>query len=159
MNDDLARFAAGRRLKTNTQPTVRFVVLLETSGRNGVRENKKCALVSKLFFQALQQKVVLVVEHCVQAHPTHVTIGRSVDRVAEGHVVSRHRFCNRPGGAADVKKSARYFLPRADFGERSVLRPIEIDLERLTVRPDVHLRLHAATVEAAVLSGNGRGRF
>ena len=47
-----------------------------------------------------------------------------------------------------MEKSARHFLARSYFGERPVLLPIEIDLERLPIRPDVHLRLHANTVAA-----------
>ena len=83
-----------------------------------------------------------MIEHSVQADSTYVTIRRAVDRVTEGHVVSGHRFCDRAGCAADVEKSPRHFLARSNFGERPVLLPIEIDLERLPIRPDVHLRLH-----------------
>ncbi len=128
MNDDLARFAARRWLEANTQPAMRFIVFLETPGCESVGENKKRSLVSEFLFQALHQKVVFVVEHGVQAHPTYVTISGSVDRITESHVVSRHRLCDGPGRPADVKKTARHFLARANFGERPVLLPIEIDL-------------------------------
>jgi hypothetical protein len=63
---------------------------------------------------------------------------------------------SRPRGAADVKKTARHFLSCPDLGERPVLFYVQIDLERLLIRTDVHFRVHADTVEAAVLSGNGR---
>lgn len=89
-----------------------------------------------------------MIEHRVQAHPTHVPIGWSVDSVTERHVVSRYRLRDRAGRAADVKKSARHFLARADFGERPILLVIQIDLKRLPVRPHVHLRLHMNTVAA-----------
>src|SRR5207302_4874593 len=88
VNDDLAWFTARRRLETNPQPAVRFVVLLETSGRDRVGENKKRAFVANLCLQTLQYKVVLVIEHRIQEHPTHVAIVWSVDSITERHVVS-----------------------------------------------------------------------
>src|ERR1700736_3414408 len=89
-----------------------------------------------------------MVEHRVQTHSTHKTVGGSVDRVAEGHVVGRYCFGDRPGCSAYVKKTPSHFLACANLGERPVLLPIEIDLERLPVGPDVHLRLHTNTVAA-----------
>ena len=148
VNDNLARLATRLFLKSHPEPTVRFVVFLETSGRDCVGEDKERAFVAEFFFQTFQQKRVLMVEHRVQAHPTHITIGRSIDCVAERHIVSRHRFRDRARRAADVKKSARHFLTCADLGECPVLLPIEINLERLSVRPDIHLRLHGNIVAA-----------
>ena len=55
MDDDLARFPARPGLKPHSEPAVRFVVFLETSGRDGVRENKKRPLVSEFFAQPLHQ--------------------------------------------------------------------------------------------------------
>ena len=83
-----------------------------------------------------------MVEHRLEPGAADVAIGRAVNRVAELHVVGRHRFCDRAGGAADLKKSPRHFLAGANFGKRSVAFPIEIDLERLLVRSDIHLRVH-----------------
>ena len=148
VNNNLARLRARGRLETNTQPAVRFVMFLETSRRYRVGKDEERAFIPKFFFETLQQEIVLVVEHRVQPDSTYVAIGWSVNRVAESHVVSRHRLGNCAGRAADMKKTARYFLARADLGESAVLLPIEIDLERLPVRSDIHLCLHANTVAA-----------
>ena len=41
-----------------------------------------------------------------------------------------------------MKKSSRDFLAGADLGESPVALRVEIDLERLLVRPHIHLRVH-----------------
>src|SRR5206468_8513144 len=116
------------------------------AGRYLVGKNEERAFVPRCFFETLQQEIVLVVEHRVQPDSTYVAIGWSVNRVAESHVVSRHRLGDCAGRAADMEETARHFLAGADLGESAVLLPIEINLERLPVRSDVHLRLHTNTV-------------
>src|ERR1039457_4606886 len=68
VNDDLARVAARLCLKTNAKPAVRFVVLLETARCHRVGENEKCSLIAKFGIEPFDQKIVLVVEHCLQSH-------------------------------------------------------------------------------------------
>src|SRR5207244_7007928 len=77
-----------------------------------------------------------------------VAIGRSVDRVAKGHIVGRHCLSDGAGGTANGEKAARHFLTSPDFGECPVLFRIQIDLKRFSVCPDVHLRLHTNSVAA-----------
>jgi hypothetical protein len=124
VNDDLARLAPRLLLKTNAEPAVRFVVLLETSRRNRVGKNEKCALVAEFVPEPLEQEIVFVVEHGGESLAADVTIGWTVDRVAKGHVVGGHRLRDRPGRAANVEKSPRDFLSGADLRERAVLLSI-----------------------------------
>ena len=145
MNDDLTRLAARLRLETHPQPSVRFVMLLETARRHRIGENKKGAYAAELLVQSLDQQLVFVVEHGLETITAHVAVGRSVDRVAERHVVGRHRFRHGSRRAAHVEKTPRHFLAGADFGEGAVLLRVEINLERFLVRPEIHLRLHALT--------------
>ena len=137
---------------------MRFVVLLETARRHRVGKNKKRALASELRVQPLDQERVFVIEHRLQTLAADVAIGRSVNRIAESHVVGRHGFRDRSRRAADVKKSPRHFLPRADLRERPVFLRVEIDLERLLVRSHIHLRVHARIVAAASYRPGKRAR-
>src|SRR5205814_2961137 len=89
VNDDLTWFAARLGLKTNAQPTVRFIVLLEASGGYGVGKNEKSAIAAKLGIKAFHQQIVFVIEHRPETLAADVAIGRSVDRVAKGHLVCR----------------------------------------------------------------------
>src|SRR5664279_3176182 len=78
VDDDLSRVAASLRLKTNAKPAMRFVVLLEAARRYRVGENEKCSLIAKFGIEPLNQKIVLVVEHCLQSHPADIAVGRPV---------------------------------------------------------------------------------
>ena len=155
VDDDLARLAPRLRLETNPEPAVRFVMLLETARRDRVGENKKSALVADLLVEPLDQQIVFVIEHRPEPGAADVALGRAVNRVAKLHVVSRHRLRDRAGGAADVEKTPRHFLSGADLGKGAVLFLVEIDLERLLVRPDIHLRVHASKMDSA----DGQGKF
>ena len=83
-----------------------------------------------------------MIEHCLEPFPADVTACGSVNGIAKRHVVSRHRFSDGSGSATDVEKPPRNFLPSADLGKRSIPLRVEIDLERLFVGVDVHLRVH-----------------
>ena len=131
-----ARFAARLGLETHPEPAVRFVVLLETARRDRVGKNKKRALVAHLLVQPLDQQVILMIEHRLQPVAADVAIARAINRVAELHVVGRHGFRDRAGGAADLEKPPRHFLAGADFRKGAVFLRVEIDLERLQGVPD-----------------------
>src|SRR5438128_679982 len=83
-----------------------------------------------------------MVQHRPETDAADIPVGRSVNRVAEGHVVSRHRLCDCARGAADKKEPARDFLAGSNFREGPVTFGVEINLERLLVRPDIHLGFH-----------------
>src|SRR6266480_7469273 len=83
-----------------------------------------------------------MIEHRPETDAADITVGWSVNCVAERHVVSRHRLCDCARGAADKKEPARHFLAGANFREGPVTFGIEINLERLLVRSDIHLGFH-----------------
>ena len=83
-----------------------------------------------------------MVEHRPETDAADIPVGRSINSVAERHVVSRHRLCDCARGAADKKEAARDFLAGANFRERPVAFGVEISLERLLVRSDIHLGFH-----------------
>src|SRR5438270_9236225 len=142
MDHDLARLAPRLILETNAQPAVRLVVLFETARRHRIRKNKKRPDAAEFFVQPLDEQTVFVVEHRLETVADHITLRGSVNRVAKWHVVRGHRLGDRARRAADVEKSPRHFLARTDLGERPLLLCVEIYLERLFVRPEIHLRLH-----------------
>src|SRR5437588_6296269 len=142
MNDDLARLAAGLLLETDAEPAVRLVVLLETARRHRVGEHKKCAEAAELSIETLDEQFVFVIEHRLEASAAHVAIGRSVNGIAERHVVGGHGFRDRAGSAAHMEKTAGHLLSGADLREGPILLRIEIDLERLLVRAEIHFRVH-----------------
>ncbi len=142
VDNDLARLAPRMLLETDAEPAVRFIVLLKTARRHGVGENKKGADAAELLVQAFDQQVVFVIEHGLEAGSAHVAIRRTVNRVAEGHVVGGHRFGDGPRRAAHVEKAAGHFLARADLGKGAVFLRVEVYLERFFVRPEIHFRLH-----------------
>src|SRR5213082_136286 len=142
MNDDLARLAAGFLLETHAEPAVGLVVLLETACRHGVGENKKCAEAAELFIETLDEQFVFVIEHRLETSAAHVAIGRSVNGIAERHVVGGHGFRDRAGSAAHMEKTARPLPSGADLREGPVRLRVEIDVERLPARAEIHLRVH-----------------
>ena len=87
-----------------------------------------------------------MVEHRLKTNTTDVAVRRSIDRVAECHVVGRHGLGNGAGCAADTEKSPRYFLAGANFCKRPVLGRIQINLQRLSVGADFHLRGHTISL-------------
>src|SRR5690242_11532588 len=65
VNDDLAWLATRLSLKSDTEPSVRLVMLLKAAGRYRVGKNKKSALAADFFVQPFHQQIVFVIEHRV----------------------------------------------------------------------------------------------
>src|SRR5206468_9684794 len=84
----------------------------------------------------------------LETNTTDVTVPRSINRIAESHVVGRHGFGDRAGCAADAKESARYLLAGANFSEGPILGYVQIDLEGLLVVADLHLWIHTISLTA-----------
>src|SRR6478736_3132535 len=101
---------------------MRFITLFETTRRDGIGEDKERFLCAEFSIESLDQKIVFVVEHCLEAHTANVAVGCSVNCVAESHVIGRHGLSDRAGCAADAKESSRHLLSRANFSERAILR-------------------------------------
>src|SRR5215831_16155987 len=121
---------------------MRLIALLETARRDGIGEDKESFLASKFSIEPFDQKIVFMVEHFLQPHSADVAVGRSVNGVAECHVIRGHGFGDCAGSATNAKESARYLLSRANFSEGAILRRIQIDVESLLVGPDLHLWIH-----------------
>jgi hypothetical protein len=76
MNDDCGRIAVRVNLKFDAEPALAFFhagpeTLL---GRDSVRKGEKGAFVAACFVEALEQQVVFVVEHGLQAHAADITV-------------------------------------------------------------------------------------
>ncbi len=104
-----------------------------TARRHGIGKDKEFDAGAPLLAQPLQQQLILVVQHALQALSAHVAIGMPVDRVAHRHVVGRNRLGNCARRSADTEKPPRDFLPGPDLGKDAVFARIEIHLERLLV--------------------------
>src|SRR6266480_115266 len=85
---------------------------------------------------------MFMVQHRSETDATDIPVGRSINRVAEGHVVSRHRLRDCARSAADKEEPARHFLAGSNFREGPVTFGVKINLERFLIRPDIHLGLH-----------------
>ena len=103
---------------------MRFVTLLETACGNCVSKNKECLLGAELFVKPLDQKIVLMVEHCLETHTTDVAVCRAINGIAERHVVGRHGLGDGAGCAAHAEESAGYFLAGANFSEGPIFARI-----------------------------------
>src|SRR5260370_3381921 len=100
---------------------MRFIALFKTARRDRVGENKKCLLGAEFSIQSFDEKIVFVVEHCLETNAADVAVSRSINRGAECHVVGGHGLGDRAGCAADAEESTRYFLAAAKFSEGPIL--------------------------------------
>ena len=86
------------------------------------------------FAQAFEVELVFVFEHRFETGARDVAFGVAVDRVADGHVVGRHRLGDGAGGGPGAEEPAHDFLAGPDFGEGAVAAVVEVDAQRLAVR-------------------------
>src|SRR5215471_2222963 len=110
MDDDLARLRSRLGLKTDAKPAMRFAAILKTARCDSIGEDEECFFGAEFLVETLDEKIVLVVEHRSKTHAANVTVGGSVNGVAECHIVGRHGLGDCAGCAAYAKESARYLL-------------------------------------------------
>ena len=127
---------------------------LIAAGHHGVGEGEERVVVAPLLVEPLQVELVLVVEHRLQAPPADVALGLAVDRVADRHVVRRHRLGDRAGRAAGPEEPARHLLPGADLRERAVPPGIEVDLQRLLQSADGNV--HRSLLQPSIVEPAAR---
>jgi hypothetical protein len=156
VDGDLGRRSERLGLKPDPQPAVSILLAGIAARRHGVGEHEEPRPLAALAVEALDQQLVLVVEHGVEPQPADVAIAVAVDRVAEGHVVGGHGLRHGAGGAADAEKPSRDFLARADLGERAVSHRIEVDLERLEVSVRWCLCHECCAISPALLIDSAR---
>src|SRR5258706_10290124 len=142
MNNDVRRWSQRVGLEPNPHPAVGFVSLFETARLDGVGEDKETSGGPSLLLKPLIQQRILVLEHAMEPLARHITLGDAVNRIADCHVVSGHRFRDGSRSAAHPKEPARHFLPRPDLGKGAILRRVKIDLQRLLMRP-CNLSIHS----------------
>src|SRR5438874_3886022 len=148
MDDNLAWFSVWLGLKSHTKPAVGFIVVFKTARRDRVSENKKCFLGSEFCVESLHEKAVFVVKHCLKTNTADITVGRPINRVAESHVVGRHRFGDCACRTAYLEESTRHFLAPPAFGARALSANVQINLESLLISGNLHFRVHTISVVA-----------
>ena len=134
VDDDLGRLGARLHQETHAQPPLSRAPLGIARGGHGVGKDKELRALPALVLQALFEQPILVFQHRQKPVLTDVTLGGSVDRVAERHVVGAHRLGHGARGATNLEEPARDFLTGTDLRERAVLVAVEIDAKRLLVR-------------------------
>src|SRR5258706_6161412 len=127
VNEDFGGLGAGLGLETDAQPAAAFF----TTGRDGVGKDEKSSAAPPFFSQALEQKIVFVIEHGTQPAPADVTVRGTVNGIADCHIVGGNGFGDGPRRAAGAKEATRHFLAGAHFGEGAVTLRIVIDALRL----------------------------
>ena len=124
-------------------------------GGDRVGKNKKSAFIAARLVEPLQKQIKFQIKHRLQTLAADVTFGLAVNRVTHRHVVGRNSLGDSARRLADVKKPARHFLPRADFGERAVFFRVQIDVERLLVRIELFF-VHTRTFQVMVIRRRAR---
>src|SRR5436190_13702827 len=117
MDDDLAWLPSRIGLKTDAKPAMRFAAMFKTARSDRVGKNEKCLFGAEFLVEAFDKEIVLMVEHRLKTNAANVTVGGSVNGVAERHVIGRHGLGDRAGCAANAKESASHLLARTNFGE------------------------------------------
>jgi hypothetical protein len=98
-------------------------------GGGGIRKGKERGAFAAGLIQALHQTFELVVEHGLQTLAAAVVLGRTVNAIADGHVVCGNGLGDGARGFAGVEKPTGDLLAGADLGKRAVLAAVEIDLQ------------------------------
>ena len=99
---------------------MRFIALFKTARRDRIGENKKGFFRPKFSVKPFDEKVVFVIQHFLETKATDVAVGRSINCIAECHVVGGHGLGDGACSAAHAEKSPRYFLTGANFSEGPV---------------------------------------
>src|SRR5213593_4114844 len=91
-----------------------------------IREDEKARRCAPLLIQPLLQQEELASQHRLQALSADIAIARSVDRIADRHVVSGHGLGYRAGSTSNAKEPPRDFLAGPDLDTSPVLARIEV---------------------------------
>lgn len=126
VDNDLAERGAWGGLEADAQPAVGFVVAAETAGGDGICEDKEAFVGTAFGIETFEEQIHFMLQHALEAVAADVAGGRSVNGVAEGHVVGRHGFCNGACGSAHLEKPTGDFLARADFGEGPIDSQVQV---------------------------------
>ena len=133
MDDNVVGFRPRMGLETDPHPAMRFAGSIVRAGRDRVCEDEEARLAAALIVEALDEQLVLILEHRDQPLLADVALTRTVNRIRKRHVVGRHRLRHRAARAAHVEKLSRHLLARANLGERAVPQGVQVDLESLFI--------------------------
>ena len=131
VQEHLAGRAERRLLKAQADPGMPLALAVVRGGRDRVGEGEEAGLRPALGGQTIDQQLVLVLQHLLQALARDVTLGMAVDGVADPHVVGRHALGDGARGTPGLEEMADDLLPRPDLGERAVGGTVEVDGQRL----------------------------
>lgn len=120
VEDHVARLGTERMLEAEPQPGVAFVPAGIGPRRGSVGEGEEPGAVAAGGIQSFEEETVLMVEHLLDPLTGDVALCLAVDRIAEGHVVGRHRLRDGACRAADGEEPASHLLPGTDLGERTI---------------------------------------
>ena len=127
MDDDVAGCAAGLVLEAEPHPGMPVIPPGMSLRGGGIGKGEEARARTARLLQPLPEKGELVVEHLLDPLARDITGRLAVDRVADFHVVGRHRFGHRAGRAPDGEKPPRHLLAGPDLGERAVDLPVDVD--------------------------------
>src|SRR5690606_22787030 len=85
---------------------------------------------------------VFVIQHLDQSVFADIPFATPIDRVAEFHVVRRHRFRYRSRSSTYLEKVGGDFLTGTNFGERAVNRFGQVYLKRFFLRRELSEFFH-----------------
>jgi len=142
MDNDLTVFVTWMCLEFYTHPAMTFCPALVTLSRNSIGEREKRTGLTAMLKESVQIEFMFLIKHRLKSFAANVTIGATIDGVADFHVVSRHALRNCPGSPANSEEPPDDFLSGTDFGERSITSRIKIYTQRpfgecsLAARPE-----------------------
>jgi hypothetical protein len=128
MHHDLAWFIVGPALELNPHPSMALIVSAIASSYDRVCEGKETSVITAILSQTFHVKIELPIKHGLQSPARDVSLGMTIDRVTDFHVVSGHAFGDGSGGATDTKKPPHDLLSGAYLSERSIPARVEVDL-------------------------------
>lgn len=159
VDDDVGRRLVGPRLEADADPAAAGLVPRVAPRGDGVGESEEGGAVALCGSEPLEQLAELVLEHGLQALAADVTLGRAVDRVADGHVIGRDALGDRARGAAYKEEPARHLLSGADLGDGAVLALVEVERQGFLPRAGrerVHWVRRARQADAPVALASWR---
>src|SRR5579859_4414321 len=127
MNINFRWVGAGNRLKFDPEPAVAALA----ASSNCVSKSEESCVAAALVFEPFQEQVIFVIQHGLEPPPADIALRRTIDSVADGHIVGGNGLGHGLGGSADAKEPAGNLLPGADLREGAITPGILVDPQRL----------------------------
>ena len=128
--DDEVRGGRTRaELEADADPAVPATVVAVAFNLDGITESEEAGIAALLLAEAVDELIVLVVEHAFEAFLRDVAFDRAVERIADGHVIGRDGFGDSASGSRGTEEPVSSFLASTDFCEGAVDAFLQVDLE------------------------------